>query len=74
MHQQPGEGQPASPAPTPAPPTPAPPTPAPPTIAAEQAVTNALAGLAELDLVPVCEHPAVYEAVHRGLQDALADL
>ncbi len=69
MHQQPGEGQPASPAPTPAPPTPAPPT-----IAAEQAVTNALAGLAELDLVPVCEHPAVYEAVHRGLQDALADL
>ena len=69
MHQQPGEGQPASPAPTPAPPTTAPPT-----IAAEQAVPNALAGLAELDLVPVCEHPAVYEAVHRGLQDALADL
>ncbi|CAN5583741.1 hypothetical protein BH24ACT13_BH24ACT13_08250 [soil metagenome] len=41
--------------------------------AAEQAVTDALARLAELDRLPVSAHPAVYEAVHRGLQDALAD-
>lgn len=42
-------------------------------LAAEQAVTDALARLAELDRLPVSAHPAVYEAVHRGLQDALAD-
>lgn len=38
------------------------------------AVDNALAPLVELDELPTGEHVAHYEAVHRRLQDALADL
>jgi hypothetical protein len=37
-------------------------------------VEEALARLATLDARPVEEHPPVYDAVHRLLQDALADL
>lgn len=38
------------------------------------AVDDALAPLVELDDLPTGEHVAYYEAVHRRLQDALADL
>lgn len=38
------------------------------------AVDEALAPLVELDGLPTGEHVAHYEAVHRRLQDALADL
>lgn len=38
------------------------------------AVDDAVAPLAELDDLPTGEHVAYYEAVHRRLQDALADL
>jgi hypothetical protein len=38
------------------------------------AVDDALAPLAELDDLPTGEHVPYYEAVHRRLQDALADL
>lgn len=37
-------------------------------------VDAALARLAELDELPTVAHVEVYDAVHRGLQDALADL
>ena len=37
-------------------------------------VDEALASLIELDGLPTAEHVPVYEAVHRSLQDALADL
>jgi hypothetical protein len=36
-------------------------------------VDSALAALDELDRMPVHEHAAVVEDVHRSLQDALAD-
>ncbi|HSK55369.1 MAG TPA: hypothetical protein VK908_08950 [Jiangellales bacterium] len=35
-------------------------------------VVAALARLQELDDLPVGEHPAVYDEVHRALQDVLA--
>lgn len=38
------------------------------------AVDQALAPLVELDELPTGEHVPHYEAVHRRLQDALADL
>jgi len=38
------------------------------------AVDEALTPLVELDELPTGEHVAHYEAVHRRLQDALADL
>ena len=38
------------------------------------AVDAAVERLAELDALPTSEHVAVYDAVHRQLQDALADL
>lgn len=38
------------------------------------AVDDALAPLVALDELPTGEHVAHYEAVHRRLQDALADL
>ncbi|HEY0871116.1 MAG TPA: hypothetical protein VGD55_12005 [Acidothermaceae bacterium] len=37
-------------------------------------VDVAVERLAELDALPTSEHVAVYDAVHRQLQDALADL
>jgi fumarate hydratase class II len=37
-------------------------------------VDDALAELSQLDQLPTSEHVAVYEVVHRQLQDALADL
>ena len=39
-----------------------------------QTVDAAVERLAELDALPTNEHVAVYDAVHRQLQDALADL
>jgi hypothetical protein len=39
-----------------------------------QAVDDALTPLRELDDLPTAEHVPYYEAVHRQLQDALADL
>jgi hypothetical protein len=39
-----------------------------------QAVDDAMAELAALDLLPTSEHVAVFDVVHRKLQDALADL
>lgn len=39
-----------------------------------QAVDDALAPLLELDYLPTAEHVPYYEAAHRQLQDALADL
>jgi hypothetical protein len=38
------------------------------------AVDDAVADLAQLDQLPTGEHVAVYDAVHRKLQDALADI
>ena len=38
------------------------------------AVDEAVADVAELDQLPTGEHVAIYDAVHRKLQDALADL
>jgi hypothetical protein len=38
------------------------------------AVDETVAELAELDQLPTGEHVAVYDASHRRLQDALADL
>jgi hypothetical protein len=38
------------------------------------AVDDAVADLAQLDQIPTGEHVAVYDAVHRKLQDALADI
>lgn len=40
----------------------------------EPAVDAALSRLDHLDEAPVSEHVAVYDDVHRNLQDALADL
>ncbi len=40
----------------------------------EPRVDAALARLAELDEQPTVAHVEIYDAVHRGLQDALADL
>lgn len=37
-------------------------------------VDEVLAGLADLPSLPAGEHVAVYDQVHRGLQDALANL
>ncbi len=37
-------------------------------------VDEAMAELARLDELPTSEHVAVYEGLHRQLQDALADL
>lgn len=37
-------------------------------------VDAVLVPLAALADAPIAEHPAVYDDVHRGLQDALADL
>lgn len=37
-------------------------------------VQDALAAIEGLDALPVSEHVEVYDAVHRALQDALADL
>ena len=39
-----------------------------------QAVDDAVAELAALELLPTSEHVAVFDLVHRKLQDALADL
>jgi hypothetical protein len=39
----------------------------------DQRVDEAIVSLAVLDGRPVAEHPAVYEAVHAVLRDALAD-
>ena len=39
-----------------------------------QAVDDALTPLRELDDLPTAEHVPYYEAAHRQLQDALADL
>jgi hypothetical protein len=38
------------------------------------AVDEAVAELSRLDGLPIGEHVAVYDAAHRKLQDALADL
>lgn len=37
-------------------------------------VVNAMAGIADLDDVPVAEHVARFDAVHRALSEALATL
>lgn len=37
-------------------------------------VDDAVALLAELDVLPTGDHVAVYDKVHRQLQDSLADL
>jgi hypothetical protein len=39
-----------------------------------RAVDDAVAEIAALDLLPTGEHVAVFDVVHRKLQDALADL
>jgi hypothetical protein len=39
-----------------------------------QGVDDAMDELATLDLLPTGEHVAVFDVVHRKLQDALADL
>lgn len=39
----------------------------------EPRVDAALAPLRRLPDLPVADHPDVYDEVHRGLQDALAD-
>jgi hypothetical protein len=38
------------------------------------AVDEAVADVSRLDELPTSEHVAIYDAVHRKLQDALADL
>jgi hypothetical protein len=38
------------------------------------AVDEAVADVSRLDQLPTSEHVAIYDAVHRKLQDALADL
>lgn len=40
----------------------------------EPRVDAALASLGRLALLPVGEHPAVFEQVHRGLQEVLGEL
>ncbi len=40
----------------------------------EPRVDAALAGLGRLALLPVGEHPAVFEQVHRGLREVLGEL
>jgi hypothetical protein len=40
----------------------------------EPRVDAALAGLGQLPLLPVGEHPAVFEQVHRGLREVLGEL
>ena len=40
----------------------------------ESKVDEALAGLDELAELPVAEHPAVFEQVHRRLRDVLGEL
>ena len=40
----------------------------------EQAVEAAIALLDQLDERPVADHVEVFDAVHRALQDALAEL
>jgi hypothetical protein len=37
-------------------------------------VDEALIGLSDLDGLPIAEHVAVYDRVHKQLQDSLADL
>jgi hypothetical protein len=40
----------------------------------EPRVDEVLAGLADIQNLPTAEHVGVYDEVHRGLQDALANL
>lgn len=35
-------------------------------------VDTALGGLAQLDSMPVADHPAVFEEIHRGLSQAMS--
>ena len=44
-----------------------------PPITGDPVVDAAIAGLAGVIGVPVAEQPAAYDAVHRALQDRLAD-
>jgi hypothetical protein len=60
------EGAPPYPAPVPA----APAHPA----TGESRVDAALAGLSQLAALPVAEHPAVFEQVHRQLREVLGEL
>ena len=72
---------PVPPVPRPPQPTPVPhsaqgtPAPRPPqaSAGADQQVLEALDQLKQLDALPVDEHAAVYDAVHRALAGALAD-
>lgn len=41
---------------------------------ADQRVDEVLAGLLGLAGAPVADHVGIYDAVHRGLRDCLADL
>lgn len=73
----PKPGPPPGPKPGPSPTSGVSPTPgvAGPSVDADAAaaqVASVLAGLDDLDERPVAEHVAVYEAVHRTLQDTLA--
>jgi hypothetical protein len=43
-------------------------------VTGDPAVDEAVSGLEGLPSLPVDEHPPVYEAVHRALQDRLADV
>lgn len=40
----------------------------------DERVDEVLAGLLDLAGAPVSDHVAIYDAVHRGLRDSLADL
>jgi len=40
----------------------------------DDAVDEAVATLRDVSAVPVDEQPAIYDAVHRALQDRLADV
>lgn len=65
---------PTYPAPVPAPPpAPVPAAPANPATG-EPRVDAALAGLSQLPGLPVAEHPAVFEQVHRQLREVLGEL
>jgi hypothetical protein len=75
--EQATQGHPAAPAyPPPAPvpgPVPVPAAPAHPATG-ESRVDAALAGLSQLSALPVAEHPAVFEQVHRQLREVLGEL
>jgi hypothetical protein len=45
-----------------------------PEVTGVPSVDAAIEALAQLDALPTSEHVAVYDGVHRQLQDALADL